>query len=500
MSAKNKNLSYLRDHIPLHVKRVGDILISNGYEAYLVGGSVRDLLLVNTPKDFDIATNAYPEEIQELFQRTIATGAKFGTIVVIMDDDHGERYNVEVTTYRSESDYYGGRWPAKVEFAKRIEDDLKRRDFTINALAVNLDLLNKTDAILDEVLVDLFNGVEDLESKLIRAVGDAKERFQEDGLRPVRACRLASQLGFKIESDTFASISSMLSVVQNISIERFRDEFSKLIYGSAKPSYGINLLKDSGILKLFIPELIECIGVTQPEFHTDDVYTHLLKTLDLAQDEIKLAALFHDIGKPRTLSKDEAGSHFFQHDIVSAEMTEEILRRLRYSNKDIEHTVTLVRYHMFYYPSADWRKAQVDNIHQYVFTEKDLEKLENDEQNRTIGGWSDAAIRRFISKVGGVDNINDLIKLRIADATANPKSTFTPVEIEALQRRISKIFEEDAALKIQDLNITGHDLMEIGVEKGPKIGEILTKLLDDVIEDPSLNTKGTLLQRATKYL
>lgn len=499
MSDNIPDLAYLEQNIPLYVKRVADVLTANNYEAYLVGGSVRDLMLKRKPKDFDIATNAYPEEVQELFPKTIATGAKFGTMVVVMEDEDGERYNVEVTTYRSESDYFGGRWPAKVEFSKKIEDDLKRRDFTINALAINLELINNPDDILDEVVIDLFGGRNDLKNKIIKAVGDPVERFEEDGLRPVRACRLASQLEFDIDEETFKAIPQMLDVVQNVSVERFREEFSKLLYGSAKPSYGINLLKDSGILKLFIPELLECIGVTQPEFHTDDVYTHSLKTLDLAQDEIKLAALFHDIGKAGTMSQDDTGTHFYQHDVVGAQTTEDILKRLKYSNKEIEHTATLIRHHMFYYPSADWRKEQASNIHEYTFSEKELEKLEIDNQTRTVGGWTDAAIRRFISKVGGIENINDLIKLRIADATANPKTTFSPVEIEALQQRIAKVLEEDAALKIEDLNVSGHDLMEIGVEKGPMIGKLLNQLLEDVIDDPGLNTKEELLERAKKY-
>ncbi len=491
MVDKIASIEYLRRNIPDYVQRTGEVLDSNEFEAYLVGGSVRDLLLGKIPSDFDIATNASPQQVESIFPKAIATGAKFGTITVVMEDKMGERHNVEVTTYRSESDYYGGRWPSKVEFTKDIKEDLSRRDFTINALAINLNDFDDQGATFDELIFDIFEGLDDLDNGIIRAVGDPLERFKEDGLRPVRACRLASQLNFKIEEKTFSTIKEVLAIVGQISIERFRDELMKILMKSPKPSKGIRLLYECGILEIFIPELLRCVGVNQPEYHVEDVFDHTLNVVDLAQDEVKLAALFHDIGKPDTYLEDKTGVHFFKHDIVGAEMTKKIMTRLKFSNKEIEQTVNLVRHHMFYYPSADWRKAQ--NISEdYVLGLEDLEKLEKS-MAKVVGGWSDGAVRRFISRVGGINNINDLIKLRIADATANPKSTFSTIEIDALEKRIAHILEQDSVLKITDLVINGDDLKQIGIEDGPTIGAILRELLELVLDDPLLNEKESLL-------
>ncbi|KKQ35093.1 MAG: Polynucleotide adenylyltransferase/metal dependent phosphohydrolase [candidate division WS6 bacterium GW2011_GWA2_37_6] len=472
-------------------KRVADVLLENGFEAYLVGGSVRDLLTGKEPGDFDIATKALPEDIQKLFPKTVATGAKFGTVIVVMEDRSGERFNVEVTTYRSESDYVGSRWPSSVKFTKSIKEDLERRDFTVNALAIDLARIDEPGAVPEEMVLDLFNGMQDLSDGIIRAVGEPDERFQEDALRMLRACRLASQMEFSIEPATMKSISENLDLLKNISLERVRDEILKMLYKSSKPSVGLDLLRQTGIMKLFLPELFACIGVVQPEYHIDDVYTHTLKVVDMAQDDVKLAALFHDIGKPVTISQDDKGTHFYQHDIEGAKIAEKAMRRLKFSNKEIERTSLLVKHHMFYYPSADWRKnadeQKIDKMH--------LERLrEEGNTKKIVGGWTDAAVRRFIARVGGIDNLNDLIELRIADATANPKSNFTDYEIKALQERIAKVMAEDSAFKITDLAINGNDLINAGVQKGPKIGEILSDLLEDVMENPENNTKEKLLQ------
>ncbi|MCA9380654.1 HD domain-containing protein [Candidatus Dojkabacteria bacterium] len=482
--------------IPDYVISIAEDLQAAGFEAYLVGGSIRDVLLGKIPTDYDIATNAYPEDIQNIFQKTVPTGAKFGTIIVVSENEQGERFDVEVTTYRSDADYVGGRWPTKVEFTKTIEEDLARRDFTINAIALDLQNFDESDVNIQEILVDPYNGISDLENKVIKAVRDPLERFTEDGLRAVRACRLAAQLEFEIESTTFEAMKQTNHITKQISVERFRDELMKLLMKSPKPSVGLRLMKDAGILALFIPELLEGIDVTQPEYHVEDVFEHSLKTCDAAEDSIKVAALFHDIGKPRTMSKDDKGTHFYGHDQKGAEITKEIMQRLKFPNAEIERTVKLVRWHMFYYPSGDWRKenlgaANVAPEDHYLESE-----ISGDSTDSSALGWTDGAIRRLIMNVGGEDAIDDLFKLRIADATSNPKAPFNPKEIDALASRVARVRAEEMALKVTDLDINGHDLTEIGVEGGKQMGEILNQLLEMVIDDPMLNKKETLLEKA----
>lgn len=478
-------VSILVNKIPEYVSNTADILINNGFKAYLVGGAVKDILLGNEPKDYDIATDALPDQITAIFPRSVSINAKFGTILVIMSGRDGERHDVEVTTFRKEENYFGGRWPSKVEFTQDLLIDLSRRDFTINAMAIDLDNLYAVGANSFEVVIDPYGGQEDLTNKIIRAVGDPLERFGEDGLRAYRACRLAAVLQFQIDEKTFDAIKQTLNIAKQVSMERVRDEFLKLLKYSPKPSVGIELLRISGLLEFSIPELIECIGVNQPEWHTEDVYTHSLTTMDMAEDSIKLEALLHDIGKARTRSEDESGVHFYSHDTVGAEMTKIILERLKFSNAVIKKVTTLIRWHMFYYPSADWRKVNP------------LEIINNDMDTKQ-GGWTDAAIRRFISNVGE-EFIDDLFKLRIADANANPKSTFDPVEIEALQQRISEVRSKDMALKVTDLQINGNDLEGIGINKGPEMGRVLNYLLEEVIEDPGNNTKERLIELAKEF-
>ncbi|MEI7579148.1 MAG: CCA tRNA nucleotidyltransferase [bacterium] len=481
------NITKLQTTIPEYVFRTADILNENGYQAYLAGGAVRDLLIGKNPKDFDIATNALPDEIQKIFPKTVNTNAHFGTILVIMTDEHGESFDIEVTTYRKEEDYIGGRWPSHVEFTSEINDDLSRRDFTINAMALNLQLVWDTTAILEEIIIDPFKGQNDLREKTIRAVGDPLARLTEDGLRGFRACRLASELEFKIELATFRAITETISIAKLISIERIRDEFLKLLRHSPKPSYGIELLRESGLLAIFLPELLLGIGITQPEWHTDDVYQHSLKTLDVSEDSIKLAGLLHDIGKSVTMSQDEKGTHFFGHDIKGAAMVSEILNRLRLPKLEVKRVATLVRWHMFYYPSADWRKS-------FAFPEKFAEA----DSLPKNGGWSDAAIRRFINNIGGEDLIDDLFKLRIADAAANQKSEFNTEELTALEARIGQVRAEDMALKITDLKINGIDLINIGIPEGPMIGKVLRELLEIILDEPRLNQFSELKPLAEK--
>jgi len=492
--------------IPAYVVALAEALQKQGYQAYLVGGSVRDVLLGKVPADYDIATNAYPEQVMQIFPRCIPTGAKFGTIVVVTQDQGGESHDVEVTTYRNEADYVGGRWPTKVEYARTIEEDLSRRDFTINAMALNLQEFDTAKAsgwqFVAQILVDPFQGLVDLAAKTIKAVGDPIERFSEDGLRPIRGCRLAAQLDFAIEPKTFAAMSATLIVVKQISIERFREELMKLLNKAAKPSTGFRLMRDAGILELFIPELLEGQGITQPVFHVDDVFNHIMAVTDMAEDSIKLAALFHDIAKPRCFMKDERGVHFYGHEQVGALMTKEIMQRLKFSNTEIEHTERLVRWHMFFYPSADWRKLRKDQFDWITATKEQIQThIEETRSGTTAGGWSDAAIRRLIQNVGGEDAIDDLMKLRIADAGANSKSEFNPGEIRVLSERISQVRAQDMALKISDLNITGQDLMQnLQISAGPQLGLILNHLLELVVEEPLLNTTELLLGKAREFI
>lgn len=454
--------------IPPAVLKVVHDLEEAYFEAYLVGGCVRDLLLGLVPKDFDITTNAIPDQIAKIFPQSVTTYAKFGTVLVLTKDEHNETMPIEVTTYRSEMDYRDGRWPQKVEFTTKIAKDLGRRDFTINAFALKIED-QKTEVI------DLFNGLSDLRKRVIRAVGTPLERLEEDGLRGFRACRLASVLECEIEGETFTAIKKAKEISAQVSIERIRDEFFRLIMESPKPSVGIELLRKTDLLELFLPELLEGIGVQQPEYHIHDVYYHSLACLDAAPDRIKLAAFFHDIGKPRVKNvefeekylqklikkgKPIPKNHFFGHDQESAKMTEEIMGRLRFPKIMIKTTMALVRWHMFYYQDE----------------------------------WTDAAVRRFINRVGGEEMVDLLFELRIADAACNPKSDFTPAEIQKLEKRIAEVRAKDMVLKVEDLAISGEDLLKIGIPESPKIGEILKDLLDRVLDDPSLNRKDTLLK------
>lgn len=489
--------------IPEYVFDVAQKLHDSGYEAYLVGGSLRDILLDTIPNDYDIATNALPEKVMEIFPQSIPTGAKFGTVkVLVRDRVDGDVEEVEVTTYRSEKEYVGGRWPASVEFSKNIIDDLKRRDFTVNAMALDLtqklkiksqkvhsediDTPEEEFAFLHDELLDPFEGRVDLMNKLIRAVGDPVVRFREDGLRTMRACRLASVLSFAIEEQTFMAISEALAIASMISKERVRDEFRKLVEDSPKPSIGIELMRKSGLLQLYIPELLEGFGLEHNHYHVHDVYRHYLNTVDIAPKEIRIAALFHDVGKPRC--KD--GEHFYEHDQVGAQMTKEILTRLKFPRKFVMDTAHLVRWHMFYLPEES-------HSHSATGRSKVLSrKSERDNAFKT--GWSDAAIRRLIRNVGGHENIDNLLKLRIADAMANPKSTFNPKDIQILAARIADIREQESILSSKDLKISGYDLMDLGFA-GAEIKEVLNYLMECVMEDISLNTKEKLIDLATGF-
>lgn len=462
--------------IPEYVQKVARILIKEGYDCYLVGGALRDLMLEKAPHDYDLATNALPDEMLNIFPKSVSTGAKFGTVMALIQDKQGETHEVEVTTFRSESEYVDGRWPTNVEFVNDVDKDLGRRDFTFNAMALDLSQmeLDGQEVEREAEIYDPFGGIGDLEKKLVRAVGTPIERFKEDGLRAFKACRVASQLGFTIERETFEAMKESIPVAKQVSMERIRDEFMKMLLNSPIPSVGIDLMREAGLLQLFMPELLEGMDVEQKLFHAHDVYWHSLKTCDAAHDSVKLAALLHDIAKPRT---DMGNGHFYGHDKMGSDIAEKIMKRMKFSQSEINRVKVLIENHMFYYPHI-----------QEDMTDEEKENIE-------MHQWSDSAVRRFIQRVGE-ENIDDLFKLRMADAQSNPSTAFKPDEITILQRRISEVRKQDMALKVTDLAITGEDLMSLGIEKGPKLGEILKELLEMVLDDPLLNSKEKLLEKA----
>lgn len=450
------------------LKKFGKVFEEKGFQAYLVGGAVRDLILKKPCSDWDVATNATPEQVMSMFKFVVPTGIAHGTVTV-----HFYKTEIEVTTFRTESEYSDGRHPDKIAYASTIEEDLSRRDFTMNAIAVNLR---------NGKICDPFGGRKDIRKKVIRTVGIPNERFMEDGLRPIRALRFASQLNFCIEKDTFSEIfkPDIQKKITSISIERFRDEFLKMLK-SEKPSVGLKLMEETGILKLFIPEFEICRGCIQGDgrgFHDFDVMDHLIYACDGAPKnnyKVRLAALFHDIGKPsckRVIENEKDGQFFtfYNHDNEGAKITEKILRRLKFSNEEIADVSHLVKNHMFHYESS----------------------------------WSDAAVRRFIVRVG-LQYMDDLFDLRVADVfgmhnnQVNLRNSTTSENILELKERIEKITEKQNALSLKDLCVNGKDLMDIGIPSGKKIGVVLNELFEAVLEDPGMNSREKLLKLAESY-
>ena len=450
--------------IPDDLKKMNEIFTSHGYEAYLVGGAVRDTILGKPATDWDIATNATPQQVISIFHKVIPTGIAHGTVTV-----HFSGHEIEVTTYRTDIGYSDGRHPDKVAYAATIQEDLSRRDFTMNAIAVNMTT---------EEIVDPFSGREDIRRKIIRTVGNPVDRFTEDGLRPVRALRFSAQLGFVIEKDTFEAISqpSILKKTAGISIERFRDEVIKML-SADKPSIGFHFMEQTGVLSLFIPEFTACRNCIQSDsrgFHEFDVLDHLFYSCDGAPKSnlnVRLAALFHDIGKPlvkKSIHVDNVEQlTFYNHEFISAQIAQTVLTRLRFPNTTVEAVVHLVKQHMFHY-------------------EPD---------------WSDAAVRRFLVRVQP-EYLNDLFDLRIADVYGMHN---TPVRLHdsevgknlcELKDRISAVMQQNTILGIKDLAVNGRDLMEAGIPAGRHMGQILNSLLDSVLDDPAQNTKEKLLNIA----
>jgi len=433
--------------IPAYVERVIERLEANGFSAYIVGGSVRDMLLGRTPSDYDVATDALPEEIEEVFKdyKTIEVGKKFGTVVVVQREG-----NIEVTTFRQDGEYVDGRRPEEVFFSKNLKDDVSRRDFTINSLAYN-----KNTGI-----IDYFDGVEDLKKKIIRTVGDPEKRFKEDYLRIIRAVRFATQLGFSIEENTFNACKLYSKYLSNISMERIQEEFFKIML-SEKPSIGIRLLKDIGALEVFLPELLDAVGFNQHNPHHEmDVFEHTMCVIDAVEPilHLRLAALFHDIGKPHILTIDEKGvGHFYGHDKLGAQMAKDILKRLKASN-DIIYKVSLL---------IDRHMTQHENL-----KEKGIKKLL-------------AAM--------GEEEIFTLLKLQKADRLCSNRDANIDDLIER-EEKIKKIIENKEPYSVKHLAINGDDLINLGFSQGRIIGEILNYLLKKVIENSELNEREKLIE------
>lgn len=437
--------------IPKEALFVLDTLIKNNYEAYIVGGCVRDSLLGIPAKDWDITTNAPPVRLQTIFDKTIPTGIKHGTITVVINSEY-----IEVTTYRIDGDYIDGRHPSGVIFTSSLEEDLSRRDFTINAMAYNHL----------QGLKDPFNGQKDLDNNLIKCVGDANLRFKEDALRMLRAIRFSAQLNFAIESDTFQAICENNLLIKKISMERVKDEFSKILV-SSKPSSGIRFFNESGLLKHIIPELEKSVDFDQRNpHHNKNIFDHLMSVMDYSENTLKLrlAALFHDIGKTITFSIDEKGiGHFYNHDIEGTRLTADILKRLKFDNETIKDVCLLIETHMTAYTLLNA-----------------------------------ASLKKLINKIG-VTNLEDLFKLQIADTKGHAEPHDFSI-INKNRENAFKILAEKQPLTIKDLNIDGKDLMDLGIVEGREIGILLKKLLEEVLIDPEINTKEKLYSLVKSYL
>ncbi len=477
--------------IPKEVRAILAILQEKGFEAYVVGGCVRDLLLDRMPADWDITTNARPEELTEIFPESFYEN-KFLTVTVKTNSPDPRLAEIEVTTYRAEGRYTDQRHPDIVSYAKTLEEDLSRRDFTINAIALKCDanisrLSSKnldnevedprfgtaesgrmhTNDTNGRELMDPFGGVSDLQAKLVRTVGDPKERFGEDALRMMRAVRIATELGFTIGEQTADAIRAHVSWIQAIAKERIRDELIK-IFKSERSAFGVELLHDLGLLKFIMPELEEGIGVGQNKHHIYTVWEHNLRALQWADKEkyewpVKIAALLHDVAKPRCKQGDGLDSTFYQHDLVGGRMAAAILERLHFPRETISKVVKLIRWHLF--------------------------KYDPDE------GITDSAIRRLVRRVG-VENIDDLVLVRICDRMGSGVPKAVPYRLRHFQFRVEKIIREEEAPTPKMLALNGNDVMQIlGISPGPKIGFILDALLEEVIDDPAKNSKDYLTSR-----
>ncbi len=440
--------------VPKEVKSVVDKLKNKGFQAYIVGGCVRDFLRGVTPQDWDVTTNAKPVEIQKIFPKSFYEN-KFLTVTVRTGSKDPRLKEVEITTYRSEAKYTDKRHPDEIKFAKTIQEDLGRRDFTVNAIA------------MDDKIIDPFGGQKDLEDKIIRTVGPAEDRFAEDALRMMRAVRLATVLGFTIEPKTAAAIKKNAPWLRAVSKERIRDELMKIIMVD-KADQGIETLRQAGLLKYIIPELEEGFGVSQNKHHIYECYEHAVRSLKYAAEKgfnkyVRLASLLHDIAKPRTKRGEGENATFYGHEVVGARMTAQILSRLRFAKKDIEKVAKLVRYHLFYY--------NVDEV-------------------------TESSVRRLVRQVGP-ENMEELLQVRMADRIGSGVPKAEPYKLRHLKYIVDKVSQDPISARM--LKVTGNDVMKkLKLKPGPKIGQILDILLGYVLEDPKKNKKEFLEKEIKK--
>ena len=458
LTAGDSAIAFLTIHPVL--KEIAALFAARDRELCLVGGAVRDMLLGKKAQDWDIATNAPPEEVTEIFRnvrprgRVFPTGIKHGTVTVLY-----RGRIMEITTYRTEAGYADGRRPDQVRYAATIEEDLSRRDFTMNAIALRLP---------KGEVVDPYGGEADVSNRIIRCVGNPQARFAEDGLRPLRALRFAAQLSFDLAAETLAAIKPALETSAKVSAERVRDEIEKII-ASDKPSRALVPMEQTGLLELFLPELAACRGIEQKGFHRFDVLDHSLLACDFAAvrnycQEVRIAALLHDVGKPATRRLGEGGVWtFYQHEAESEKISRNILCRLRFPNAFVDTVCHLIKGHMFHYTDD----------------------------------WGDAAVRRFIVRVGQ-ENLKMTYQLRMADSYAITAVEPGPDFLLALERRVEKAIAGRAAFSLKDLAVNGNDLLAIGIKGGKTMGIILNELLETVLDDPSQNNRDALLHIAEK--
>jgi len=438
------------DAVPEAVRELAARLRDAGHGAWIVGGCLRDLLLDRPVNDWDLATTALPGDVQRVFRRVVPTGLDHGTVTVV---HRGVPY--EVTTLRGEGAYTDGRRPDTVFFVDDIREDLARRDFTVNALA--------HDPLTGE-LVDPFGGLDDMRRRIIRAVGDPRERFAEDGLRVLRGARFVATLEFELDPPTEAAVAGALGTYRKVSAERIRDEWLKA-FKAARPSRAFEVMRRTGILEITCPALLEQVGCEQNAYHAYDVWDHTMACLDACQGdfgpELRLAALFHDLGKPRIRARsDKTGDWtFYGHERVGAAMADEWLATHRFSRRERDIVVHLVRHHLVCYEP----------------------------------GWTDAAVRRFVRRVGG-DRVPMLLALARADARAKGRPVDEELaRLDELEARIADLVSQETALTTRQLAIGGKDVMgHYDARPGPFVGRVLDALLERVLDDPTLNDPETL--------